>query len=136
MKPDVLKNWAREYLKNKDAFAKAIIEIQEKDQGLVAKYKTKEETVLVKPVLDNSLELSTDSFISIVTLNKKENLNFLLTNWHSLAKYPRLTLYFVNPDSGTETKWIIRPQLHDKVADDDSLKTGLLSLFATVEEVR
>jgi hypothetical protein len=44
-------------------------------------------------------------------------------------------MYFVNPESATDKKWMIYPHTHHKISDPSSLKLGLESLFSTVQEV-
>jgi hypothetical protein len=56
----------------------------------------------------------------------------LVDNWDKLIKFPSLTLYFVNPFSKLDKKWLINPYVHSKICDDKSLKTGLKSMFEMV----
>ena len=131
-----LKQWAIDYVRHKDAFQKKIVDIVSNDHVKI-KYKDKEELVLICPELSDSFaKLEKNLYVSVFTLNKKTNFNELLQRWHSLTRYEKLTIYFVNPSSSTETKWIIRPHLHNKIADDDSLKTGLESMYSMVEEYK
>ncbi len=130
----ILKKWLVEYIKNRDVFKKSIKDIEDKEESITVKYRDREELFLIRPVLGNEIDYDAASHITIVTLNINENFRYLVSSWHSLAKYPNLTIYFANPLSTTETKWIIRPHLHDKIADDTSLKNGLKSMFLTVED--
>jgi hypothetical protein len=129
-----LGRWLVDFVRFRDSFTKSITGIEEKGTEVIVKRKTGEDRYLVSPDLSDALSGLRESPVSVVTLNTRFNLRQLLQNWHSLSKFPNLTIYFVNPDSGTEKKWIIRPHLHDKVADDDALGPGLESMFSTVEE--
>jgi hypothetical protein len=130
-----LKEWVIEYVKNRDVFRKSIQSIEDKGTEVLVTYKSTIEHCVIEPVLGNVLpKLDDKKNIVVVTSNKKENLKTLIDNWQRLIGYPSLTIYFVNPKSSTEQKWVIRPHMHHKVADDDALKPGLQSMFSTVEE--
>lgn len=130
-----LKEWMLEYVKHRDLFRKAIQKIEDKGSEVIVTYKNNYEHVIIGPKLSEAIaKLDDKKNMSIVTLNSKENLDVLISNWQKLVGFVGLTIYFVNPDSTTEQKWIIRPHLHNKVADDDALKPGLLSMFSMVEE--
>ncbi len=130
-----LGRWLVDFLRFRDSFTKSITAIDEKGSEVVVRRKAGDEKYLISPDLSDVISKLKDTPAAIVTLNTRFNLKHLLQNWHALAKFPRLTIYFVNPDSATEKKWIIRPSLHDKVADDDALGPGLESIFSTVEEI-
>lgn len=124
-----LEEWILEYLKHKDIFTRSIKEIEKKDDHIVIHYKDRDVRLVIQENLDPAV---TDHEI-IVTLNRRSNLDVLIKNWSKFAKKKDLTLYFVNLKS-QEKKWIIRPHLHDKIADDDTLSEGLNSMFSTVDE--
>jgi len=128
-----LKNWIIEFLKHKDIFTKSLVAIKEKRHDVLVTYKDKEILYIVREDLSLAVEEVKDN-VCIVTLNTRDNLDILIKHWHQLVKHPELTIYFVNTDSEAEKKWIIRPYLHNKIADEDSLKVGLSSLFAMVDQ--
>jgi hypothetical protein len=70
-----------------------------------------------------------------VTLNKKGNLKFLADSWKAISAVKEISIIFINPDSQLDTKWIIRPYVHSRICDDNSLKLGLKSMFETVDEI-
>jgi len=127
-----LRSWAREILVHRDVFQKKIKDISEVKEGLKIKYAGHEETVYVVKKLE---EAPVEENAKVFLPNTKANFDYLIHNWPSLAKQQGLTLFFVNPDTDQEQKWIIRPNLHDRIADYDSLKPGLQALFSTVPEV-
>lgn len=131
-----LLDFIKTYLKNKDLFFKRIESIEEKEDVLFIKYKQKEVELAAQVKLDeNALEnLGKMKNPAIVTLNTKDNLNFLLKKWDEIAKHVQLTLYFTNPFSKTERIWTIMPHMHSRIADPQSLKLGLTTMFENVEE--
>ena len=68
-----------------------------------------------------------------ICLNSSENFSFLTKNWDKFTDLKKLAVYFVNPFSKTEKKWIIHPYTHSKITEKSSLKQGLKSMFDTVE---
>ncbi len=135
-----LKDWTTEFLRHKDIINKSIVEIKEKDNVLIVKYKEKKQTFIIEPETNSFskiIELSEKGeYVSLICLNTRENLNNLIKYWEKLAKSPKISIYFVNPESNFDRKWIIFPHTHNMISDQDSLKTGLEALFANVEEFR
>lgn len=68
----------------------------------------------------------------LVVLNTNNNFLMLVDNWKELIRFSFLTFYFVNPFSRLDEKWVINPHVHSKICDDNSLKTGLKSMFRMV----
>ena len=64
-----------------------------------------------------------------------KNLDELYDNWDKYASIVSLKVYFINPSSSLEKKWVISPYVHSKISDKSSLKAGLNALFETVEPV-
>lgn len=139
-----LKEWTTHFVKNKDLFHKKILEIKDhkgyieviqKDKK-VHSYHLQEDLSLTEltPALEESNK-DKNKHITIVCLNKRSNLNILLQHWKKISEFERCSILFVNVDSLTERKWIIRPHIHAKIADPDSLKTGLEAMFSGVQEV-
>lgn len=124
----MLSDWLILYLKNRDLIFKKIKNIEQKDNKVIVTYKDKESTFLVEGTL------SLPSFDSIVCLNTKENLEFLIKNWEKFSSHKQLCVYFVNPSSRSEKRWIIYPATHATIAEAESLKLGLYAMFETVDE--
>ncbi len=70
--------------------------------------------------------------VAIVTLNKSENVDSLFSSWQSLIKNPRLMVFFVNPKSSADQKWVIIPATHELITENSVLKRGLYSLMESV----
>ena len=67
---------------------------------------------------------------TVICLNKKENLKFIIENWVKFIIFKKLCLIFVNPKKNT--KWLIIPYNHNKISED--IKPGLKTLFKNLEE--
>jgi|ETNmetMinimDraft_2_1059921.scaffolds.fasta_scaffold49434_2 hypothetical protein len=136
-----LLDWAINFVKNRDAFTKKIKEIEKgKDSDFSVRYDDgKEASFIIIPSIDDiqkTLEKRTkkDHFC-IITLNNKDNLDSIINNWKKLIEYEFLSIYFVNPDSKLDKKWILFPYTHNKICDESSLKSGLKSMFEMVEQI-
>lgn len=134
---ELLCDWIVGFLKNKDAVAKQITGIRKNAEGVdvVIEGSLKNQFVVVQPILSDISRLDSlkDKHAVLVTANKKENVEFLISNWQSLAKHPHLCIYFVNPNSSTDKKWVIFPATHDRITEHCALRKGLESMYATVE---
>lgn len=137
----VLKEWIIEYIKNKDIFTKSIKDIKQSNNEIIVEHTNKVHAFIVIPFIEdiNPITRKIDAsseFISLVIFNSKDNLNKVIENWEKLSKNPKFSIYFVNPFSSLEKKWIIFPSTHSLISSGSNLKKGLLALFSTVEEVK
>jgi hypothetical protein len=134
---DVLKDWIVEYVKNKDAMTRQITSIQKDAENVdvFVEGTLKSQFIIVQPELNDlgKLDSLKDKHIILVTANTKENAEFLISHWEELVKYPHLCVYFVNPNSSMDKRWVIFPATHDKITERRSLRKGIESLYATVE---
>lgn len=134
---EALKAWIIEYSKGKDALTKQITAIKEQEQNadVLIEGSVKNQYVIIQPQLAglSKLDLLKDKHILLVTANTRENMDFLIKNWTSFIQYPHLCVYFVNPKSSTDKRWIIFPATHEKITERRALKKGIESLFTTVE---
>jgi hypothetical protein len=139
-----LKEWTTHFVKNKDIFHKKIqeikdhkshIEVIQKDKKIYYYYLQEDLslTELTSPLEESNK--NENKHLTIVCLNKRSNLNILLQHWKKISEFQRCSIIFVNVDSLTERKWIIRPHIHAKIADPDCLKTGIEAMFNGVQEV-
>lgn len=123
-----LSDWLVLYLRNRDIMFKKIVSIEEKSNKVVVKYKDKEACFVIQEML------GIPSSDCIVCLNTKENLEFLIKNWEKFSSNKQLCIYFVNPFSKSEKRWILYPATHATIAEAESLKLGLYTMFETVDE--
>jgi hypothetical protein len=132
-----LLNWFTNFINNKNALLNNLEEIQKNKEGFDLKitYTDKESYAIIEPFINKDTfgKIEKDKFISLVVYNSKDNLNMLIDNWKVLIELDKLTIYFVNMFSETDTKWVIRPCMHNKIAEESSLTKGLKSIFNTVE---
>jgi len=132
-----LKQWTLEFIKHKDLIQKSITSIKENDV-IHVKSKDKEQVYVVQPEIDGFQEAidysEKDIWVVMVCYNTKQNFYKLIKNWENLVKYRKLSVMFVNPESKIDKKWIIYPATHNSICDASSLKTGLESMFAMVDE--
>lgn len=120
-----LTEWLKIYLKHRDAFTKNIVEIRKEGDGLVCVYKDK--TVLASA--SEMLEVPSDATSLVATLQRKENIDFLLDHWKEFVRNENLTILFVNPERNE--KWIVKPALHDRIAGEE-LHAGIYSMAESV----
>ncbi len=136
-----LVEWTINFIKNKDIVSKKIENIENGKEGfdLYIKYKDREQYFLVtQNIVDFDLilqKINNNTYVSIVTLNSKENFDSLVKNWNRLINFKYLNIIFVNPFSQLDKKWIIFPYTHHKICDEPSLKNGLRSMFEMVEPI-
>lgn len=135
-----LVEWTVNLLKNKDIIAKKIKDIKTDTEGFDVKvtYTDKTQLFLVTMKLwdmNSILKKLKDEngYYGIVTFNMKENIDVLVKNWNQLVKFKFLSVYFVNPWSNTDKKWIIYPYTHNRISDPASLIQGLDSMSQMVE---
>lgn len=134
-----LTEWAANYFKHRDILTEKIEKIKTVKEGLqVINKDGTEKYILIAPFLSEFKPLLQDiegKDIAIVVFNNRDNFNAMLNEWDELVKHQKLSVIFVNPFSMTDTKWLISPYFHNKIADPESLKSGLKSLFSSVEEI-
>jgi len=80
-------------------------------------------------------KLNEKKHFGLIVFNTKENFDIIIENWDKLIKFNFLTIYFVNPFSSLDKKWIINPSVHHKICDESSLKLGLKSMFESVDVI-
>ncbi len=133
-----LKEWTKHFFKNRDIITKQIESITEEADGLLIKRKDKEEKVMVKPALGNADEftaLDKTKRYALIVLNNKANADKLIEIWNTLKMVPNLVVYFINPFSSTDLKWVIQPAVHEKIMDRLTFKTGIYAMFETVQPI-
>tara|TARA_Y100000034_G_scaffold40026_2_gene49323 strand:+ start:15543 stop:16040 length:498 start_codon:yes stop_codon:yes gene_type:complete len=140
---EYLTDWLEKLIKSKDVFHKTIVSIEKKDYGLYVKHKGKEKMFFVEAFVSNFSGLlkvlkknSGNKWVSLVVVNNKGNFKLIIKNWKQLVGLgPQFSIYFVNPFSLLDKKWIIFPSTHHKIADSESFEKGLKSMFSMVDGI-
>ena len=131
--------WTINYLKNKDLFAKNIVSIERHNDELCVKFKKGEQFYLMLPTIHDVDELiqkiREKRNLAVIVLNSKENFQLITQNWKRFIDFEQFTIFFINPFSNLDRKWILCPYVHNKICDDASLVNGLKSIFSTVEMI-
>ncbi|MBW3011220.1 hypothetical protein KY335_03425 [Candidatus Woesearchaeota archaeon] len=138
----MLKDWTLTYLKNRDVLLKRISKIEDLDQYLLVSNKDETHIVVIvkenisdiKPILDQFRDLEKKhkaDKLTLVVLNQKENVNMVVKEWEKLIVFPTLSIVFANPKANS--RWIIAPYVHNRIADPKNLKQGIMSMFQEVE---
>ena len=128
----MLKEWAINYARHRH-IVKGYEKSEDTEKGIIIHSNGKKEEYTAEPVL--RVPENTGGEIFIVTLNTKQNLDFLIKSWKSFSSNEKLTLIFANPSSELETKWIVKPYIHNRICDEGSLASGLKSMFDNVGPV-
>lgn len=136
----LLNQWALIDVKNKDLFHKRIASIKEEEETFTVTQNDLK--IIVYSAMPELKEVGkikelkkNDSDLTIVALNNKENLDFLLKNWKQFSEIKGLSFWFVNPLSNMDKKWVINPHVHSKICDDESLEIGLRAIAEGVEVI-
>jgi len=132
-----LAEWARHFLKHQDIMKREILDIEERSEGactiLIVKKKNGQEDWYIAGALDDAVKhVDGSRRQGIVCFNSKVNLKSLIQHWKIFAAHPTLKIVFAHPPSNE--RWVLVPNHHNRVADDDALALGLESLFSTVTE--
>lgn len=128
-----LNEWIKNYLISRDTMEQMIVSIEDKGKDLVVHRKNGDVVFLIRPDFSNVEELKIPGKISLVILNSRKNLDFVISNWQMLSAIKELCIYFVNPT--VSEKWLLYPYTHNQITEKTALKRGLLSLFSTVPAV-
>lgn len=136
---EALKNWIIRHLKHRDVVHKKITAIEENVDGWTVVLRGEpEKHILVIPSFEEGFigakEKMNSAHTIIATLNTKQNVDAVVTHWKDIVSNPTLHIYFINPYSLSEQKWVLCPASHDRIAERRALKRGLESLSTTVEE--
>ena len=138
---DILAEWAVNYIKNKDIIERKIENIEKNSEGydIFVKRKDKEQYFIIMPFINDISEimgkLSPDKSISLVVFNSHENFEMIVKNWGKFADLKNFNIYFVNPFSHLDKKWIVYPYTHARISDNSSLERGLRAMFEMVEPI-
>ncbi|MFH1053330.1 MAG: hypothetical protein V1740_02825 [Candidatus Woesearchaeota archaeon] len=125
-------------IKNRDVIQNRIKDIEGKEGQIIVKQndgiEIKYKIILLLDDIENIIKnCGKEEYFSIITLNNKENIMIMKGKWKILTDYQNLSIWFVNPDSKNERKWIIKPYLHNKICDPASLEIGFNGMAENVD---
>ena len=78
-------------------------------------------------------KFDSERYFGLVMFNTAGNFDVLLQNWDKFVKFKKLCVYFVNPFSQLDKKWIIYPATHNNICEKNALEKGLRAMFEMVE---
>jgi hypothetical protein len=132
-----LLDWFVRYTKNRDIVFRKISDVKEEGNKAIVEQKDGRKihyhAVPFPEDIEKTAASLTEEHKGLVVYNTKENFDNLAKAWKKLAEIKNLTIYFVNPFSKLDKKWIINPQVHNSISDAASLKQGLVSMFMMVD---
>lgn len=139
---EFLVEWIISHLKNRDIMTRSIEDVKKGKDGfdVYVKFKDKEQFIFAEPIIDDmdaiiSKMQNKEWYYSIVTFNSHKNFKELLNSWDKLVDFKFLNIFFINPFSNADKRWIIYPYTHNKICDKDSLAKGLKSMFDMVDPI-
>jgi hypothetical protein len=133
-----LAEWFVRYTKNRDLLFRKIADIKEEGDKIIITQKDGNVThYYVEPFPDDFEKLAgmPEANKGIVVYNSKDNFDSMMKSWKKLSETKNLTIYFVNPFSKLEKRWIVNPNIHSKISDKQSLETGLNSMYIMVDPI-
>jgi hypothetical protein len=123
-----LREWTILYVKHNDVHTKKLQDYKNEGDKVVFRFKDHHMHAYAMEKLDI---IPVEGKTLLVTLQKKENIQFLLKHWDDFVQ-PGLTLVFVNPEKNE--KWFIVPHTHSQIADPN-IELGIRSLAENVSYV-
>jgi hypothetical protein len=134
-----LLEWFVRYTKNRDLVFRKIKDIKEQDNKAIVEQKDgRKITYYIEPFPADIEKLAAgmkEKETGIVMYNTPGNFDKAYKAWKKLAAVQGLTLYFVNPFSKIEKRWIVNPYIHGKISEAEALKEGLHSMYVLVEPI-
>lgn len=120
-----LHEWLALYVRHRDAYAKKLEHVEEAGEKTIFRFSDR--TIEGYAYEDLRLPPRTEHVL-VATLQKKENVRFLLDNWDAFSGHPGLTVIFANP--ARNEKWIVRPHAHARIAEN--VEAGIWSMAESV----
>ena len=111
-------------IRSLDGSKKLIDKISQAQDGGEIQYKDGQ-----KVPLRVSHNLSAQLFCNgfVVVRNTRENAQVLIEHWQEALAFEKLVVLFIDEKSGN--KWLLRPHIHEKIAEPKTLAQGLMTLY-------
>lgn len=134
-----LQEWFVRYTKNRDIVFRKISNIKEEANKVIIEQKDGRIVHYYIAPFPEEIEKLAESIPEehkgIVMYNSKDNFDKVIKAWKRLSSVKDMTIYFVNPFSKLDKRWIINPSVHGKISDPHSLETGLNSMYIMVDPI-
>jgi hypothetical protein len=122
-----LREWAHVFLKQRDMKRRLMRELISTPYGYEqVNNDGSKSTVKVTEELDEHVEYDV-----ICCINTDKNIHAVVRYWESLVKHNPLVV-FVN--DSFDDKWLLKPAIHDLIAQRETLEQGLLTLSETTKK--
>ncbi len=134
-----LYKWTAEYIRFRDVMLRRIANIEEKHGEIKVTEKNKTiKTYIIREDLKEAIEEihtnhKKEEHLYITCLNTKQNAETLIKEWKKILKFKDITIIFSHP--GTNEKWLIHPQTHNKISEEKQLKESIMTLFDGITRV-
>ncbi len=121
-----LEDWTLEYVKARNAMRRTLKSQSKDGDVLTFVHSHKTHHFLIAPELHVP---KAEDWYTVVCLNSKRNVDFLLAHWDDLCQ-DRLSILFVNP--AQNQSWQVTPKMHSLIADPDTLEQGVRTMASEV----
>ena len=130
-----LLEWTSRFIDYRNSFKRNLLKKEFSEKEIFCEYNNNTKRIyLVSEFLDDDIFKKINSEkITIVCLNSKKNVAFLIEKWDKFTKNKNLKIIFVNPKLNQQ--WSIVPYTHDLISDKTTLKLGIKSMFESVPAV-
>lgn len=128
-----LYEWVKHYISFRDAMRKQIIDTKYLETMIVVQEKSEQKLYFIFEHLEDcagAIKKINGEKATIITLNTKENADYLIKQWEIFSEKKDLTIIFAHP--GTNEKWLIHPVSHNKISERKQLKESIYTLLESV----
>ncbi len=124
-----LAEWGGVFIKQRDLVKREIDSVEKTNEGFLIMKKggAKDRVIVSEDLQPEKLRSNVGIMICI---NNKINVDAVHKNWKLFSKHEKLLVVFANPK--TNEKWILKPHLHNRIAEKESLKEGLMSMSFSI----
>lgn len=122
-----LKEWTRIFIKQRDLIKREIATIEELPDGFMLHLHAGGQRLVI---VEERLQATDKQPSMIVCKNTVANVQELVKEWKQFTIDPALTIVFAHPV--TNEKWLVKPHLHNKIADNESLEMGLIAMQQSI----
>lgn len=124
-----MKDWVIHYIKAKDVFTKSLKNYNIKEDIIEFDFGNHKQFYLLIQNLNKEIIEKAKSFDKKTLVCEKNpfNLKFLIENFKELSEIQDLKIIFLSKDKNS--KFLLLPKAHAKIADPESLEQGIKTLW-------